>query len=100
MEGGGIGNQSHLSAQRIDLPDDLSLGNSAHRRVAAHLGKTVQIRREKENGRAHPRRGKRRFAAGVSAANHNHVETVIHTWERWERYSFSLARITAISASE
>ena len=85
LQRGGIGHQTGVSAQGIHLPDNLALGNTTHSRVAAHLGQTVQIRREQQDGRAQVGRGHSRFTAGVATPHYNDIETIVHTRLRCDR---------------
>ena len=43
LDRGTVGNNSHLPAHGIYLPHNLTLGNSTHSGVAAHLGNLVQV---------------------------------------------------------
>ena len=72
-----VGDLAHQAAERVDLTHDLSLAETADRRVAAHLPDLVEV--EAAQGHAHPesRRGGGRLDAGVPAANDEHVEVVV-----------------------
>ena len=71
LEGGVVRDYSHVSAKRVYLPDDLSLGNSAHRRVAGHLGKTKHVHADEQDGRTQVGRRHGSLASGVTSA-HNY----------------------------
>ena len=46
MNPGGINHAAHFAAERIDFADNLALGNSSDRRIAAHLRDRVAIHRQ------------------------------------------------------
>ena len=46
MNPGGINHAAHFAAERIDFADNLALGNSSDRRIAAHLCDRVAIHRQ------------------------------------------------------
>ena len=76
LNAGGVDRLAHHAAEGVDLADDLPLGHAADRRVAAHLGDGVAVRREQADARADPRRGHRRLDAGMPRADHEHVVLV------------------------
>ena len=78
LQGAVVRHQTGVSAEGINLPDDLSFGDSADGRVAGHLGKARQIHRNQQNGRTHIGRCHRRFTAGMAATNHNDVVPFLH----------------------
>ena len=49
----GVDHLRHLTAERIDLADEMTLRNSADRRIAGHLADTLQIARDHQGG-LHP----------------------------------------------
>ena len=69
-----ISGRRHRTAQRIKLLDQVSLADAADRRVAAHLPERLDVVREQQGGAAHARRRERGLGAGMTAADHNHVE--------------------------
>ena len=85
LESGGIGDKSGESTKRINLPDNLTFGNSSNSGVATHLCKTTKIRSKKENRGSHIGRGHGGFAAGVTSAYNYNVKTVVHTLSRRPR---------------
>ena len=76
LDGGFVDNFAHLAAQRVDLADDLPLGDAADRRVAAHLGHGVGVHGEESGAHPQPRRGQSRFDAGMAGADNEDVEVV------------------------
>ena len=74
---GCIGDESHGTAERVDLPCEVPFGNAADTRVAAHLGDVIQIQSQHESLRTCPRRRQSRFAGGMSTADHNNIKIFI-----------------------
>ncbi len=66
-----------ISPPRVDLADKVSLSKPADRRIARHDADAVDLLRHQRRARAHTRGGGRCFAAGMSAADHHHVETIV-----------------------
>ena len=73
-----IRDDSGISAERINLPDDLPLGDSADGRVAGHLGKTGQVHRNKEDRGPEISRGHSSFTAGMTSANNDDIILPLH----------------------
>jgi hypothetical protein len=48
LDAGQIGGAAHHSAERVDLPDDRPLGDSADCRVARHLSDRLEILGQQE----------------------------------------------------
>ena len=71
-----------LTAERIDLLDQLPFGLSAHSGIAGHLGNGLLVHGEKESFVAHSRRGQRRLTAGVPGAHHNDIEFLVVSQHR------------------
>ena len=55
----------------------MALGDAADRGIAGHLRDLVLLHREQSRACAHAGRGQRGLAAGVTAADYDHIETVI-----------------------
>ena len=72
----GVGEHAHHAAERVDLADDLPLGHSADRRIAAHLADGVAVHRQQRGAQAHPRRGQGRLEPGMPRAHHDDIESV------------------------
>jgi hypothetical protein len=57
LDTGGIGGQAHLTAEGIDLANDVPLGLSPDGGVTAHLGNSINIPTEQQDLNAHAGRG-------------------------------------------
>ena len=68
-----IGHPPHQAVERIDLTHQVALAQAANRRVARHLAKCRRLVRQQQCLRAHARRSRRGFTAGVSATNNNDI---------------------------
>ena len=75
LDAGLIGGRRHRTAQRIDIAHQMALADTADRRVAAHRPECVEVVRQQQRVRTRPRRGKRSFGAGVTAADDDDIET-------------------------
>ena len=64
LDSGLVDRQAHLAAERVDLADQVALADPADRGVAGHLADVVEVEREHQRARAHPRRGQRGFDSG------------------------------------
>ena len=82
---GRIGQLAHHAAQSVDLAHQVTLGDAADGRVAAHLRHQVQVHGDHGGAQANPRAGARRFTAGVAGADDNDVVPVGH-WYHCTRY--------------
>ncbi len=80
LDSGLVHRQAHLAAERVDLAHQMALADTANRRVAGHLADMVEIEREHQRARAHPRRGQRSFDTGVAGADYDNV--VVHREQR------------------
>ena len=74
LDADGIGYFAHDAAERIDLADQVALGDAADGRVAGHLGDEVQIHGDHGGAAAHAGGGAGGFAPGVSGADDDDVE--------------------------
>src|SRR5439155_25640514 len=95
LDAGGINRLAHHPAQGIDLPYDLSLGHTADRWVATHLGDGVTICGQQADARPDPRSRHRGLHARVARADDKHVVLVVarrHTSYRKRRSPGTLAR--------
>ena len=68
-----VGDDAHVSAQRVDFAHYLAFGNSAYGRVAAHLRYFVHVHGDEARACAHVCRGGGGLAAGVSAAYDDNI---------------------------
>jgi hypothetical protein len=79
LDRGGIDGAPHFAAERIDLANDLPLGNSPDGRVAAHGADRVARHRQERGFCSHPRGCERRFDPRVTGADNNDVELINRT---------------------
>jgi hypothetical protein len=68
-----VNRKTHLTAKRIDLTNQMPFPDSADRRVTRHLPDMVEIKREHQGARTHPRRRKRSLDPGMARANNNNI---------------------------
>ena len=73
LQAGGVGDTPHRTAQGIDFSSDLSLGDSADRRVAAHLSHGIEVGCQQSHVRAETRGSQRGLRTCVPAADHEDV---------------------------
>ena len=78
LYGGAVGHDTHVAAQSVYFPDDLSFGNASHGRIATHLSNLVHVHGDKAGLRSHVGRGCCRFAACMAAAYHYHIVVELH----------------------
>ena len=71
----GIGDAAHQAVERIDLAHQMALAEPADRRIARHRADGREPLRDKRGARAHARGRGGGLAAGVAAADDDHVET-------------------------
>jgi hypothetical protein len=74
LNAAGVGDLAHDSAQRVDLADEVSLGDAADGGVAAHLRDEVEVQGEEGRAQPHARGGHGRLAPGVPGADYHHIE--------------------------
>jgi hypothetical protein len=79
LQGGGIGNAPHGTAQGIDLTDEVPLAYAAHRWVAAHLPNALKAQGHHTHLGAQAGRGQGGLDAGVAGAYDNNVRPVLLT---------------------
>ncbi len=70
----GVDDLAHFAAERVDLADDLPLGNAADGRVAAHLRNGVGIHGQERSAQPEPSRRQGRLDPGMAGADDDHVE--------------------------
>ena len=68
-----VGDHSHLSAHSVNLPHDLSLGDTANGRIAAHLCNLVHVHCHQASSGPHVGCSRGGLAACVPAADDNDV---------------------------
>ena len=78
LYGRGVGDDAHLSAQRVNLAHYLPLGYAADGRIAAHLSYLVHVHCYQAGAGSHVGRSRRGLASGVPSADNNHVVRKCH----------------------
>ena len=73
-----VGDDTHLSAQCINLSHNLSLGNTAYGRIATHLTNLVHVHRYQAGVGAHVCRGSCCLASGVPSTDNEYVIIEVH----------------------
>ena len=68
-----VGDDTHLSAQCINLSHNLSLGNTAYGRIATHLTNLVHVHRYQAGLGSHVRRGSSSLASSVATTDNENV---------------------------
>jgi len=76
LDAGRVDRPAHDPAERVDLADDLALGEPADRGVAGHRADFGGVHGDQRDGSAHPGRRPRGFGPGVPASDHDDVETL------------------------
>ena len=75
LDAGAVDGAAHDAVERVDLAHQMALAEPADRRVARHLADRRALVGQQERARAEPRRGRRRLAPGMPAADHDDVVT-------------------------
>ena len=78
LDAGPVDRPSHHAVERIDLADEVPLGEATDRRVARHLADRLDAMGEQHGPRAEPSRRGRRLATGMPAAYHHDIEALGH----------------------
>ena len=81
LDTGEVSRKTHLTAQRIQLPDQMALACAADGRVAGHIAHRVQIDGKNDGVKSQPGSGQRRFNACVAGADDSYItfSCVIHS---------------------
>ena len=87
LDGSLVGHDTHLSAERINLSYDLTLGDSADGRVATHLANLVHVHCYQASLGTHVGGGRSSLASGVPAADNKYV--IIESHNLYLIYTFS-----------
>ena len=74
LDGAGVDHLGHFAAQRVDLADDLSLGDAADGGIATHLRHGIGVHGQQRGAQTEPGRRQSRLGAGVAGADDDHVE--------------------------
>ena len=80
MNAGGVGGPGHHPAQRVDLLDQVPLGDAADGRVAGHLGQGFQMNGQQGGFGAHPGRGISGFNPRVPGADDDDLHLPMQNW--------------------
>jgi hypothetical protein len=70
----GVCDLAHNAAEGVDFADEMSLGDTAHRRIARHLGNEIDIKRVKRRLQSHARTSHGRLATGMPGSDDDNVE--------------------------
>ena len=73
LDKGAVNILAHLAAQRIDLPDDMSLGASADIGIAGHERNTLHTDGKHDCLKPQSGTGQRGLAAGMTGAYHDNI---------------------------
>jgi hypothetical protein len=74
----GVGDFAHDSAKRIDLTNQVTLGDTPDGGIAGHLRNQVGIHRDHGGPETNPGAGPRGFAASVTAADNHDIAFPVH----------------------
>lgn len=80
LDGALVGDDTHVSAESVYLPDNLSLSNATDSRIATHLTYFVHVHGDEERLAAHLCCGMCGFAPCVSCADDDYVIVKIHLY--------------------
>ena len=75
LDAGGVGEPAHHAPERVDLADELPLGEARRSRGCRTSARSRERARQKRRATAHARRGVRRLDARVAAADDEDVVT-------------------------
>src|SRR5437588_12846749 len=70
---------AHYSAERIDFANEMALGYSANRRIAAHLSDRICVERNKSSARANACSDVSSLTPGVSRSDYDDVKCFVGT---------------------
>jgi hypothetical protein len=68
----------HLSAQRVNLSDEMPLGNPSDRRIARHLTNVFEFHRNESGSFAHSGGRQGGFRTGMTGTHNNDRKVIIH----------------------
>jgi hypothetical protein len=74
VDAGAIRGRRHHAIQRVDLPHEVALANSANRRIAGQRSDGVEPMGEQQGARAHAGRSGGGLTSGMTPANHDDIE--------------------------
>ena len=78
LDAGLVRNPSHKPVERIDFADKMAFAKPADGRIAGHCADRCKGQRDEGGLCAHPRGRRRRLAAGMAAADHDHIKSHGH----------------------
>ena len=64
---------SHLAAERVDLPHQVTLARAAYRRIARHHSNSLQVYGKHQRFLPHPGSSKPGFTACMACADNDHI---------------------------
>ena len=73
LDAGGVGHPAHQAVERVDLADQMALAKPANGRIAGHFADRGEAMGNQRRARAMRRRSGSSLAAGMAAADHDHV---------------------------
>ena len=73
LDAGGIGHLPHQAVERVDLADQMPLAEPANGRIAGHFADRGEAMGDQRRARTHASRRGRSLAAGMAAADDDHV---------------------------
>ena len=73
LDAAGVRHPAHEAVEGVDLAHEMALPEPADRRIARHGADGRGPLRDHGGARAHPRGGRSGFAAGMAAADNDHV---------------------------
>jgi hypothetical protein len=74
---------AHDAAQGVDLFDQVAFGEASHRRVAGHVGHSVQIYIKYQDFQTHSGGRQGAFAAGMPGSHHDEIIGFRIEGHRW-----------------
>ena len=74
LDAGLVGGERHSAAKGVDFLHQMTLADTADRRIARHLPQGLDAVRQEKCAPAHTRRSERRFGASMAAADDDDVE--------------------------
>src|SRR5205823_8167179 len=74
--GTGVDDLAHFAAEGVDFADDLTLGDPADSRIAAHLGDGVGVHRQESGAQAHAGGRQSGFDSGMAGADDKDIKFV------------------------
>jgi hypothetical protein len=72
LQTGFVGNNTHLTTQSVNFPNQMTFARSAYRRIAGKKSNIVKTHACKQSLMTFSGAGKRRFAAGMPRPYHNY----------------------------